>query len=104
MPHAGPFSHQERPEPDYWVPRGYITVFIDSRGTGRSPGNAEVWSMAEARDYYDAVEWAAAQPWSTGKVGHAGVSHTRGRPVERRQPEAAASRRDVIPWEGFTDM
>lgn len=103
VPHAGPFTHQERPEPDYWVPRGYILVFIDSRGTGRSPGNTDVWSMAEARDYYDAIEWAAAQPWSTGKVGLAGVSYyavTQWVVASLKPPHLAA----IVPWDGFTDM
>jgi len=103
VPHAGPFSHQERPEPDFWVPRGYILVFIDSRGTGRSPGVADVWSMAEARDYYDAIEWAAAQSWSTGKVGLAGVSYyavTQWNVASLKPPHLAA----IIPWEGFTDQ
>jgi putative CocE/NonD family hydrolase len=103
VPHAGPFSHQERPEPEYWVPRGYILIFVDSRGTGRSPGNAEVWSMAETRDYYDAIEWAAAQPWSTGKVGLAGVSYyavTQWNVASLKPPHLSA----IVPWEGFTDM
>lgn len=103
VPHGGPFTHQERPEPDYWVPRGYILVFIDSRGTGRSPGNTDVWSMAEARDYYDAIEWAAVQPWSTGKVGLAGVSYyavTQWLVASLKPPHLAA----IVPWEGFTDM
>jgi uncharacterized protein len=103
VPHAGPFTHQERPEPDYWVPRGYVLIFIDSRGTGRSPGNAEIWSMAEARDYYDAIEWAAVQPWSTGKVGLAGVSYyavTQWIVASLQPPHLTA----ILPWEGFTDM
>ncbi len=103
VPHAGPFSHQERPEPDYWVPRGYVLIFIDSPGTGRSPGNADVWSMAETRAYYDAIEWAAAQPWSTGKVGLAGVSYyavTQWNVASLKPPHLSA----IIPWEGFTDQ
>ena len=103
LPHAGPFSHQERPEPDYWVPRGYILIFVDSPGTGRSPGNADVWSMAEARAYYDAIEWAAVQPWSTGKVGLAGVSYyavTQWLVAGLNPPHLNA----IVPWEGFTDQ
>jgi putative CocE/NonD family hydrolase len=103
VPHAGPFTHQERPEPDYWVPRGYALVFIDSRGTGRSPGNAEIWSMAEARDYYDAIEWAGVQSWSSGKVGLAGVSYyavTQWIVAGLQPPHLTA----ILPWEGFTDM
>jgi putative CocE/NonD family hydrolase len=103
VPHAGPFTHQERPEPEYWVPRGYVLVFIDSPGTGRSPGTTDVWSMAEARSYYDAIEWAAAQPWSAGKVGLAGVSYyavTQWIVASLQPPHLAA----IIPWDGFTDM
>ena len=103
VPHAGPFTHQERPEPDYWVPRGYVLIFIDSRGTGRSPGNAEIWSMAEARDFYDAIEWAAAQPWSGGKVALAGVSYyavVQWIVAGLKPPHLTA----ILPWEGFTDM
>ncbi|MEW5981458.1 MAG: CocE/NonD family hydrolase [Acidobacteriota bacterium] len=103
VPHAGPFTHQERPEPDFWVPRGYVLIFVDSRGTGRSPGHAEIWSMAEARDYYDAIEWAATQPWSTGKVGLAGVSYyavTQWIVAGLKPPHLTC----ILPWEGFTDM
>jgi putative CocE/NonD family hydrolase len=103
VPHAGPFTHQERPEPDYWVPRGFALLFIDSRGTGRSPGNADIWSMAEARDYYDAIEWAGVQPWSSGKVGLAGVSYyavTQWIVAGLQPPHLTA----ILPWEGFTDM
>src|SRR5262245_38108925 len=75
LPHGAAFTHQERPEPDWWVARGYILVFVDTRGTGKSPGKTDVWSAQESRDYYDAIEWAGTQPWSTGKVGLCGVSY-----------------------------
>ena len=68
LPHVRPFTHVERPEPDWWVPRGYVLLFIDTRGTGKSPGKADIWSMQESRDYYDAIEWAAGQDWSSGKI------------------------------------
>ena len=102
VPHGGPFTHQERPEPDYWVPRGYVLVFIDSAGSGRSPGNVDFRSMAEARNYYDAIQWAAVQPWSTGRVGLAGVSYyavTQWFVAGLKPPHLTA----IIPWEGFTD-
>jgi len=31
-------------------------------------------SDQEGEDVYDLIEWAAAQPWSTGAVGMMGVS------------------------------
>jgi len=47
LPHVRPFTHVERPEPDWWVPRGYVLVFVDTRGTGESPGKADIWSTQE---------------------------------------------------------
>ena len=58
LPHVRPFTHVERPEPDWWVSRGYVLVFVDTRGTGKSPGKADIWSMQEARDLYDTIEWS----------------------------------------------
>ena len=57
---------------------GYAVVAQDIRGRWASDGdfhplfNAD-W--ADAEDGYDAVEWAAAQPWSNGKVGTFGYSY-----------------------------
>ena len=42
LPHEGQFPHQERPEPEWWVPRGYTLIFVDTRGTGRSPGLPDI--------------------------------------------------------------
>src|SRR5689334_10731659 len=65
----------ERPDPEVWVPHGYVVIAVDSRGAGRSPGRLDPNSPAEFRDFYDAIEWAAAQPWSSGKVGLLGISY-----------------------------
>ena len=103
LPHEPPFTHVERPEPDWWVPRGYTLVFIDTRGTGTSPGQSDLWSMQEAWDYYDSIEWAADQPWSNGKVGLVGVSYyaiTQWN-VSSLQPPSLTT---IVPWEGWADM
>ncbi len=62
-------------DPEKWVPDGYACVRVDSRGAGRSPGVLDVWSAREARDLYQCIEWAAAQPWSSGRVGLSGISY-----------------------------
>jgi putative CocE/NonD family hydrolase len=55
---------------------GYAYCRLDVRGTGSSRGIAEdEYSEAETRDGYDAVEWLAAQPWCTGRVGMWGLSY-----------------------------
>src|SRR6186713_2929614 len=49
--------------------RGYAYCRVDVRGTGSSAGVAlDEYTADETRDGYDAVEWAAAQPWSSGAV------------------------------------
>jgi uncharacterized protein len=58
-----------------WVPRGYAVVRVDSPGAGNSPGTLGIWGIDEAEAYYDAIEWAAAQPWSNGNVGLWGMSY-----------------------------
>ena len=62
-------------DPEKWVPDGYAVVRVDSRGAGRSPGFLDVFSPRETQDLYHCIEWAAAQPWSAGKVGLSGISY-----------------------------
>ncbi len=52
---------------------GYALVIQDQRGRFRSEG-AYLPHENEMNDGYDTVEWAAKQPWSTGKVGMSGGS------------------------------
>jgi len=58
----------------YYARRGYAVVVQDVRGRFASPGE---WTpmINEKKDGYDTIEWAAAQPWSTGKVGMVGLSY-----------------------------
>lgn len=65
----------ETVDPERWVPDGYVCIRVDSRGAGRSPGYLDPWSDREARDFYTCIEWAAEEPWSSGKVGLAGISY-----------------------------
>ena len=63
----------------YFVKRGYVVLRQDERGRYNSEGTYywlrdEGWG--ENQDGYDTIEWAAAQPWSSGKVGTLGLSFT----------------------------
>jgi uncharacterized protein len=93
----------ETVNPQWWVPRGYAAVRVDGRGTGKSPGQYDPWSLAEAVDFYDAVEWAAAQPWCNGKVGLLGISYFAINQwfAANLQPPSLKA---LIPWEGFADL
>jgi putative CocE/NonD family hydrolase len=53
---------------------GYAALNQDVRGRYRSEGIHDAL-FQEAEDGYDAVEWAAAQPWSDGSVGMIGGSY-----------------------------
>ena len=89
-------------DPEKWVPDGYACVRVDSRGAGRSPGVIDIWSAREARDFYHCIEWAAAQPWSNGKVGLNGISYyatNQWQVAALRPPHLAA----MCAWEGFSD-
>jgi uncharacterized protein len=54
--------------------RGYTYVMVDLRGFGGSTGCLDWGGPGEQSDVVAAVQWAAAQPWSTGKVGMYGKS------------------------------
>jgi predicted acyl esterase len=97
------FMVWETVDPEIWVPWGYACIRIDSRGSGRSPGKLDCFSPREAKDYYDAIEWAADQPWSTGKVGLNGISYlaiTQWLVASLQPPHLTA----MIPWEGAGDV
>jgi predicted acyl esterase len=98
-----PYMNWETVNPEWWVPRGYAAVRVDGRGSGKSPGQCDPWSLAEAIDFYDTIEWAAAQPWCNGKVGLSGISYYAINQwfVANLQPPSLAA---IVPWEGFADL
>jgi uncharacterized protein len=55
-----------------YVPRGYIHIIGDVRGTGASEGE---FPGPEGKDCYDLIEWIAKQPWCNGNVGMVGYSY-----------------------------
>src|SRR3954471_5707128 len=55
--------------------RGYTFVMVDLRGFGGSSGCLDWVGPGEQADVRSAVQWAASQPWSTGKVGMYGKSY-----------------------------
>lgn len=90
-------------DPEKWVPDGYVCVRVDSRGCGRSPGYIDTWSAREARDFYHCIEWAAQQPWSTGKIGLNGISYyamNQWQVAALQPPHLTA----MCAWEGAADF
>ena len=92
------YANWEVVDPEKWVPDGYVCVRVDSRGTGRTPG----YVARENKDFHDCIEWAAAQPWCTGKVGLNGISYyasSQWRAAALQPPHLAA----MCVWEGWVD-
>jgi putative CocE/NonD family hydrolase len=76
---------------------GYAVLNQDVRGIYRSQGTFDPMEQ-EVNDGYDAVEWAAAQPWSNGKVGMFSGSYvglTQWQAADRTPPHLLAIAPDV---------
>ncbi|MEM7799966.1 MAG: CocE/NonD family hydrolase [Chloroflexota bacterium] len=99
---VSPWTTWEGPDPAFWVPNGYVVVYVDTRGYFGSEGDASLLSEQDGQDFYDAIEWAAVQVWSNGNVGTTGVSY-----LAISQWVAATtnppSLKAIMPWEGMSD-
>ena len=72
---GAPMGFIEAGASDFFVPRGYVHLIVNLRGTGGSGGTFGLFDAQERRDMYDLVEWAAQQPWCDGNVGMIGISY-----------------------------
>lgn len=75
---GAPLGFIEAGQSDFFVPRGYVHVIANIRGTGGSGGTYGFSDGQERRDMHDLVEWAAAQSWSDGNIGMIGISYFAG--------------------------
>lgn len=100
---GAPMGFIEAGASDFWVPRGYVHVIANLRGTGGSGGTFGFFDVQERRDLHDLVEWAAVQPWCDGNVGMIGISY-----FAMTQLEAAVERpahlRAIFPLAVTTDL
>ena len=100
--HKSKYSVWETPEPVFWCKHGYAIVRAYERGLGQSPGVMDTMLRETSEAFFDVVEWAASQPWCSGKVGLLGISYYAGSQwrVAARRPQGLAA---IIPWEGMSD-
>ncbi len=83
------YQSWEVADPEKWVPHGYACVRFDSRGTGWSPGDVDVWSPREALDLarmhrvgrHPPVEQRAGGPVRDLLLRHEPVAGRRPRPA-----------------------
>lgn len=102
LDHHSPHSAWETPDPGFWTRHGYALVRADELGLGQSPGVLDTMSRGTSEAFFDVIEWAASQSWSSGKVGLLGISYYAGSQwrVAARQPKGLTC---IIPWEGMSD-
>ena len=96
------YQNWEVVDPEKWVPDGYVCIRVDSRGAGRSPGFLCHNGARETKDIVECIEWAAKQPWCSGKVGMNGISYyasNQWRAAAAKPPHLAA----ICVWEGWND-
>ena len=59
----------------YFAKRGYACIRVDIRGNGDSEGLMEdEYTPQELADGVEVINWLAAQPWCSGRVGIMGIS------------------------------
>jgi predicted acyl esterase len=96
------YQNWEVVDPEKWVVHDYVCVRVDSRGCGCSPGYIDPFSPRETRDLYLVIEWAAVQPWSSGRIGLSGISYyaiNQWHVASLEPPHLAA----MCIWEGAAD-
>lgn len=94
----------EAADPLYWCRQGYAVVITDPRNSWGSEGDGlwRYFTAAEARDYYDLIEWAGALAWSNTKVGLIGQSYfaiLQWMVAALKPPHLTC----IAPWGGMTD-
>ena len=87
----------------YFVPKGYVVVMMDLRGTGLSDGCLDHLGAKDAQDLKTTVEWAASQPWSNGRVGMTGHSYVGSTPslAAAMHPQGLET---IVPSAGMATM
>ena len=93
----------ESADPAYWCHYGYAVANPDSRGIANSEGDTSNFGLQDGEDGYDFIEWAAKQPWCSGRVGlfgNSGVGMTQWRIAAEQPPHLTC----IAPWEATGDM
>ena len=103
LPDTKRFLWRETGPIHWYLEQGYAYVRLDVRGTGRSGGDYGFFDSRERRDLYEVIEWIAAQPWGTGKVGGIGESYygtSQWCMAAERPPHLAC----IAPYDGHVDL
>jgi uncharacterized protein len=98
-----PMGMNEAGITEFWVPRGYLHVIVDARGTGDSEGSYDLLGDREQQDLYDLIEQVASLPWCDGNVGMIGCSYfamVQWLAAAKKPPSLKA----IFPYDPTTDL
>ena len=97
-----PIAQNEAGITEFWVPRGYAHIIVDSRGTNDSEGKFNNRGEIEQQDFVELIYWAAKQPWCDGTVGMVGCSYFSLVQLlsAKHQPEPLKA---IFPYDAWTD-
>ena len=97
-----PIPQNEAGITEFWVPRGYVHVIADARGSNDSEGDWDLLGPTEIADLVELVDHVAAAPWCDGRVGMVGCSYFG---VCQNQLAALAppSLKAIFPQDALTD-
>lgn len=90
----------------WFAGHGYVYISMDVRGRGDSDGLFRPY-FNDGIDGYDAIEWVAAQPWSTGDVATVGGSYSariQWLTALHRPPHLRAMVASVAPSDPFVEV
>ena len=100
---ANPYMNWEAVNPLWWIPRGYAAIRVDTRGSGKSPGNVRsVVAPGGARfsRLHRVGREAKMVQWPHRHQRHLLFRHEPVAGRGLRPPSLKA----MIPWEGAADM
>ena len=68
---GAPLGFIEAGASDFFVPRGYVHLIVNARGTGGSGGVCSLLDQQEREDLYDLVEWVGGPALVRRQCRHA---------------------------------
>jgi predicted acyl esterase len=102
-----PYGRWPNARAEYFAQRGYAVLICGVRGSFDSGGAFSGWfQRIEIQDGYDVIEWMAAQPWSTGRIGQEGLSYGGITAVEvasARPPHLEAIAPQLVPASAYLE-
>tara|TARA_A100001037_G_scaffold303487_1_gene337661 strand:- start:42178 stop:43803 length:1626 start_codon:yes stop_codon:yes gene_type:complete len=103
QPTMVPIGQNEAGLTEFWVPRGYVQIIADVRGSNDSGGAWDHWGPEEQKDLKEMIEFIANQPWCNGKVGMIGCSYFGMSQLlaAQQQPEGLSA---IFPYDAMTDL